>query len=238
MSGGGSASDLLPRLPRLAWWEDEEGRSGPAHMAVDECLFRARPADPVIRVYRWPAGTGSFGYAMRWEEVRRRAGAPGRQWVRRWTGGGVVLHGDDLTYTLVLPPASLPGVDASASRAVYAGVHQALARVLRMGGFDANCRARAAAGVQPGDCFRDPVEDDVEIDGRKVAGAGQRRTRDGILHQGSVRDEAASGDVMRALAEELAAEVVAMDPSRCPESGQVDRLAAARYGAHQWIEMR
>ena len=36
-------------------------------------------------------------------------------------------------------------------------------------------------------CFANPVHADVVIDGRKVAGAAQRRTRRGLLQQGSIQ---------------------------------------------------
>ena len=35
--------------------------------------------------------------------------------------------------------------------------------------------------------FANPVRDDVMMDGRKIAGAAQRRTRRGLLQQGSIQ---------------------------------------------------
>src|SRR5439155_555754 len=45
-------------------------------------------------------------------------------------------------------------------------------------------RAVTASGYS---CFANPVRADVMIDGRKVAGAAQRRTRSGLLQQGSIQ---------------------------------------------------
>src|SRR2546423_1117404 len=37
-------------------------------------------------------------------------------------------------------------------------------------------------------CFANPVRADVLLDGRKIAGAAQRRTTRGLLHQGSIQN--------------------------------------------------
>ena len=46
---------------------------------------------------------------------------------------------------------------------------------------------RTAVSASGYNCFANPVRADVMIDGRKVAGAAQRRTRAGLLQQGSVQ---------------------------------------------------
>ena len=51
-----------------------------------------------------------------------------RDLVRRWTGGGIVFHGDDLTYSIVIP-ASDPAFDES-SIAIYEKIHRALCAAL------------------------------------------------------------------------------------------------------------
>jgi lipoate-protein ligase A len=68
----------------------------------------------------------------------------------------------------------------------YRVIHAALVAALRAGGIDAQLSGTMppAAG---GECFLQPVEHDVlDAAGRKIAGAGQRRTVRGLLHQGSV----------------------------------------------------
>ena len=107
-----------------------------------------------------------------------------RDVVRRWTGGGSVLHGEDLTYSLVTPatdPASLHG-----PAAIYAALHGAIRDALRAEGSEAELAAQAAPKISDA-CFANPVRDDVMLRGRKIAGAAQRRTRGGFLHQGSIQ---------------------------------------------------
>ena len=47
--------------------------------------------------------------------------------------------------------------------------------------------APACLKAQPGQCFRGHEKFDLLWRGRKIAGAAQRRTRDGLLIQGSVQ---------------------------------------------------
>jgi lipoate-protein ligase A len=86
-------------------------------------------------------------------------------------------------------------------------------------------------------CFENPVEYDVmDAAGEKLAGAAQRRTKLGLLHQGSVAttgDSRARGELF---AERLAGswrEVeILVDENRIAE------IVASRYGRKEWLERR
>ena len=69
-------------------------------MAVDEWLLETATL-PVLRVYRWAGEWASIGYFG--EVTAARAAFPGVNLVRRWTGGGMVDHRADWTYTIVAP---------------------------------------------------------------------------------------------------------------------------------------
>ena len=75
-------------------------------MAVDFLLLQRRPAPTAIRFrhYGWrnPAFTFGFGQKAAW--VREHL-PPGERFdiCRRPTGGGIVDHRQDWTYTLVIP---------------------------------------------------------------------------------------------------------------------------------------
>ena len=138
-------------LPEVSLFEDTSPHGAALNMAIDEALLAAISA-PVLRVYRWLRPAVSFGYFERWSPIR--ADHPEREPVRRWTGGGVVLHGEDFTYSLLLPahsPAALLTPAAS-----YEVVHSALGAALADAGI--------AAGPAPGStgkvsqaCFENPV---------------------------------------------------------------------------------
>ena len=90
-------------------------------MAIDEALFDS-VAVPSIRFYRWNSPALSFGYFGKFADVANYASE--RDLVRRWTGGGVVFHGEDLTYAIVIPPSD--PVFSESSRSIYAAIHAAL----------------------------------------------------------------------------------------------------------------
>src|SRR5437764_14717369 len=90
-------------------------------MAIDEALLETAVL-PTIRFYRWRSPALSFGYFGKFSDVAIYAAE--RDLVRRWTGGGIVFHGDDLTYSSVVP-ASSP-VFAESSIAIYGKIHRAL----------------------------------------------------------------------------------------------------------------
>src|SRR4030095_721878 len=75
-------------------------RSAAMNMAIDEALLESASA-PSIRFYRWESPALSFGYFGRFADVADKASE--RDLVRRWTGGGIVFHGEDLTYSIVIP---------------------------------------------------------------------------------------------------------------------------------------
>ena len=70
------------------------------NMAIDEALLETAVI-PTIRFYRWRSPALSFGYFGKFSDVAIYAAE--RDLVRRWTGGGIVFHGDDLTYSIVIP---------------------------------------------------------------------------------------------------------------------------------------
>ncbi len=161
---------------------DDRARAGAAlNMAIDEALFE-HATIPILRFYGWRSPALSFGYFGKFADVATEMGR--RDVVRRWTGGGIVPHGEDLTYSLVTPavdPASSLGPTT-----IYAALHRAICDALREEGSKAELAARASPKISEA-CFANPVRDDVMLSGRKVAGAAQRRTRAGFLHQGSIQ---------------------------------------------------
>ncbi|MEP7071514.1 MAG: hypothetical protein ABI839_03950 [Verrucomicrobiota bacterium] len=198
-------------------------------MALDEVLLQSSQV-AILRFYRWREATVSFGYFGKVAEAR--AFAAGRAMVRRWTGGGIVPHGDDLTYSLILP-ATAPAT-ALSSPALYQHIHTTIAQCLARTGL----RATLASGSVPrrsDACFANPVLADLMLNGHKIAGAAQRRTRTGLLHQGSIQLTVDEALLRQNLAAALADEVeIAQDtPTRLLEEAK--RLAAQKYASERWL---
>jgi lipoate-protein ligase A len=154
------------------------------NMALDEALLQSAPqlGRPVLRFYGWLEPAATFGYSQSYAQIAKLTLL--RPLVRRPTGGGLVPHDADWTYSLVFPA----GHSWHQSRAVesyrraHLWVREAFAAM--------NVAASLSPGSQkeiPGQCFIGAEKDDVLWHGRKIAGAAQRRTRNGLLIQGSVQ---------------------------------------------------
>lgn len=157
-------------------------------MAVDEWLLESIVC-PVLRVYEWKGKWGSLGrFCCLNQAIDNNSSVC---WIRRSTGGGIVDHQNDWTYSLVIPETeNLARIGANES---YKQIHETLAVVLS-DRFKLVDSIEAKAGLG-GICFEKPVISDVVDNvGNKVAGAGQRRTKQGLLHQGSVIGKCESTD--------------------------------------------
>jgi lipoyl(octanoyl) transferase len=153
-------------------------------MALDEALLHAAPSlrCPVLRFYGWLEPAASFGYFQRYADVEQMTRL--RPLVRRPTGGGLVPHDADWTYSLAFPPGD-PWYALKAIES-YQRIHEWIqAAFARLG--VATELAPAVNKAQAGQCFRGHEKFDLLWRGQKIAGAAQRRTRDGLLIQGSVQ---------------------------------------------------
>src|SRR6184192_4575412 len=81
-------------------YHDAAAHSAAMNMAIDEALLEAAKV-PSIRFYSWQSPALSFGYFGKFRDVVDYVST--RDLVRRWTGGGMVFHGEDLTYSIVIP---------------------------------------------------------------------------------------------------------------------------------------
>ena len=197
------------------------------NMAVDEVLL-SHAEGPILRVYGWARPAVTFGYFERWEPVA--AAFPGREKVRRWTGGGIVPHGEDWTYSLLVPRSeAFSRVSAGES---YRLIHELLGVAMRAQGVEAGVTPLAAPKVSHA-CFENPAQYDLLAEGQKIAGAAQRRSRFGMLHQGSVQGVAMPPGFAERLAGVLARSVTPRGLST-KEIAEAQRLADAKYATDGW----
>lgn len=221
-------------------WRDA-ARDAFFNMAVDEVALEHAgelSGRVLLRIYDWETPSVSYGRS----QIRPAELADRYTLVRRPTGGGVVYHDHDLTYTLVIPAGHpITDLDRMAS---YKVVHEAIAGILHRLGLEASLKPDEQEKVDRATmrCFVSPSRFDVMgPGGTKFAGAAQRRTRSGILHQGSLLfdDEARREVVSRALPEALAAAfntgVEAWLPPRAWLT-EAEALAAAKYRSKDWLD--
>jgi lipoate-protein ligase A len=226
--------DMTKRLfGTLEVYKHQAAHSAAMNMAIDEALLEGLTV-PAVRFYRWRSSALSFGYSGRFADVAMYQGK--RDLVRRWTGGGIVFHGEDLTYSILIP-ANDAAFSKSSIR-IYEQIHRALVDALGYDGELAELLAVAAVcDRRYSDCFANPVRADVMINGRKVAGAAQRRTRRGLLQQGSIQGIDLENDLAQRFARELS-----LDRSERKLNGVIlnraRELAEQKYGTDAWLRKR
>ncbi|MBK9056688.1 MAG: lipoate--protein ligase family protein [Elusimicrobia bacterium] len=178
---------------------------GPENMAKDQALLDAAPnaAEPVVRFFRWREPTVSFGRTQKEDDARTFAASVGaRALVRRPTGGGMVLHDNDLSLSIAWRRGS-PGFPTCIKN-VYRGIHEALAAALAAEGYAVSLY-QPAPQRPPGQCFVEPVEADVMWEGKKVIGGALRVAAGGRLYQGDIQTAALGANPDRVLRRAVAA---------------------------------
>jgi lipoate-protein ligase A len=224
--------------------------SAAENMAVDFLLLQRCPAPPAVRFrhYGWRRPAFTFGYSQKIAAVRSMLPPGGTQELcRRPTGGGLVDHRDDWTYTLVAPRGHL--LEEMRASESYRAVHESLVTALRRQGIEARLQEPQATGSSgiAGSCFvrAEPFDVVRAVDGAKIAGAAQKRSKRGLLLQGSIWKPAASGtvdwdlflgDFVKALAP-LAGSPARDAPFPELEESELAGLAE-QYASPEWIEAR
>ena len=238
------------------------------NMALDFLLLQRYPVPDAARFrhYEWRTAAVTFGLsqpidyvranlpsdlsaiASATEEALAKEGLPHSfnfDLCRRPTGGGIVDHRNDWTYSLVIPRVHTL-FDAPATQA-YRDVHACLASAMRaLGQPVALEEKRHATAEGPTICFERPELHDVinTATGAKIAGAAMKRNKHGLLLQGSIEkgrvgiiDWEKFHDLFSAgLAGSLGAELA---PTLWPDlnENEVSGLIE-QYSCPEWIENR
>jgi lipoyl(octanoyl) transferase len=228
-------SPKLVAVGPASWLRLESGACAPAfNMALDDGLLETAPQQdrPVLRFYGWTEPAATFGYFQKISDLEKVT--PLRPLVRRPTGGGLVPHDADWTYSLAFPP-SHSWYDLRAEES-YARIHEWIQSAFARLGVSTEL-APCCRKERPGQCFAGHEKFDLLWLGRKIAGAAQRRTRNGLLIQGSVQPQPPG--LGRSAWEKAMEEVATREwgvqwkPFDLPESlvHQVIHLAASKYAS-------
>jgi len=211
------------------------------HMAYDEALLVGSPANSLIlRFFRWAGPDTTFGYSQSYDSAcaaarERRLDGPV---IRRATGGGVVFHDGDVTFSILFPWPEL-----SSPCVVYKNIHRGVHLGLKAIGLKSRLWSGAPApgGLEKA-CFAAPEPMDVvDDDGGKILGGALRRKASRGLYQGSLRPE-----VFGRPAEELESAIangIELEFGRIPEEPRGEWLAdleglTERYRSERWNRRR
>lgn len=147
-------------------------------------------SEPVLHFYEWEGPAITHGYFIDPAHyfILERVSEKGIQIAKRPTGGGIVLHTCDLAFSVILPVShpwitaqpveSYRHVNRVVEKAVYAFLDKReLPELL--------CKEEVSSPYKDF-CMAQPTRYDVLLKGKKIGGAAQRRTKQGLLHQGTL----------------------------------------------------
>lgn len=150
-------------------------------MAYDRRL--AAEGIPTLRLFRWTWPAVSFGFRQRppaWIHAEKLAAA-GVEAVERPTGGGVALHGSDLSCSVVAPRRA-----AAPLRGVMEQLCEGMARACRAFDVPVAWSADVAAAAPIAYCLTQESPYALTVGGRKLGGFAVRASATTWLIQGSV----------------------------------------------------
>jgi len=212
-------------------------------MAADEYFCEIMPRKYLLRFFNWAADGITFGFSQRHGEVLQKLGEEdrGSRITRRPTGGGIVFHRSDLTFSFIFYS---PG-DFN-PYATYEKLHTAINEEYAAGGVPLkilNSRGGSYAVNNPVmDCFSKPVDKDLMAGGKKVLGGALRKFSDYMLYQASFQMEDSRKD--SALHSETMTEALAkgygllFEPYSATENDldKIRKLGYNKYRSREWIE--
>lgn len=165
------------------------------NMAYDALLLEKMATghlqEPVLHLYEWDAPSATFGHFINPYDLLHADGVKecGLQLARRPTGGGMIFHVTDLAFSIVVP-ASHPAYSINVLDN-YAFVNRLVIKAVKR--FTLKRGQPTLLVQEPSSqenscnfCMAKPTKYDVMLDGRKVGGGAQRRTKHGFLHQGTI----------------------------------------------------
>lgn len=165
--------------------------SAKRNMEIDGDLLKqlSTHPHPVLHFYEWMGNAATFGYFSRPETLLNLEAAANFQLdlAKRPTGGGLVFHFTDFAFSIVVP-ASHP-LYSQNTLENYARINAVVESLIQefIGNPSKLLMEESAAETAANHfCMGKPTIYDVMIGHCKVAGAAQRRTKHGFLHQGTI----------------------------------------------------
>jgi len=149
------------------------------------------PDSPVLRVYRWKPYCISLGANQEYKSVNiKKSELEGIDIVKRPTGGRAILHAEELTYSVVYPLT-----DSASPKQIYREINLALKEGLKC--YDSLFDNIELEHTQPHfpsfykdemstPCFAVSALNELNFQGKKIAGSAQRKIGNVILQHGSI----------------------------------------------------
>lgn len=164
--------------------------TGDLNMAADQVLLNHCQADSPItlRFYSWKRPTLSLGRNQKLEQINVEwCKAHGIDLVKRSTGGQAVLHGEDLTYSIIgsVKTNHFSGGILQIYKAISAAFQKFFENIGLAPELHFNSRQQRLDKASPV-CFVFPSSYEITIQGKKLIGSAQRQTTKSFLQHGTI----------------------------------------------------
>jgi len=145
---------------------------------------------PLLHLYSWARPAATYGYFIRPEKYLdlKKTDLHHLDIARRPTGGGIVFHIWDLAFSFLMP-AGHPRFSLNTLENYQFVNGVVLEAVQSHFSLVPELIVRDAPSLSPdckNFCMAKPTQYDVVYKGLKIAGAAQRKTKQGYLHQGTI----------------------------------------------------
>lgn len=154
-------------------------------MAIDESLLKNfNEGDlPILRLYRWDENSATIGIS---QDVKQYSHiVKNNNIAKRITGGGVLFHGHDISYSLVIPSSYLENLSIKKSYEYICGFilefYKTLGLRVSFAKDNKNIELSKNEYCQVGfEAY------DILLNGKKIGGNAQRRTKKAVFQHGSI----------------------------------------------------
>ncbi|MBT7272694.1 MAG: lipoate--protein ligase family protein [Nitrospinaceae bacterium] len=170
-------------------------KTGESNMNIDRAILASCGSGeslPTLRLYSWEQPTLTVGYAQDFaKEIDiNRCQKLGIEIVRRPTGGRALLHNHEVTYSFTAPiphnkfPPSLLGAYKTVAKALLEGLKEVgvYGAVLASG----KKTTIGKHSFHSPSCLSSINHLEIEVQGAKLVGSAQRRTKKAFLQHGSI----------------------------------------------------
>ena len=197
------------------------------HMALDEAVLLDSSANAlVLRVYEWKGEACTFGFSQKYADAKA-ACKKGIEPVRRATGGGIVHHDGDVTFSLVFPWDRTCAPDAIYKN-IHRGIHQALKSRGTVNGMWSP--KEKAPGIAASCFARAEKADLVDADDNKILGGALRKRGSKGLYQGSLRVLVPEATIVDGITREFGRPLVDLHPAWILKGLELE----SRYRSAEW----
>lgn len=195
---------------------------------------------PILHFYQWKGDCATYGHFVKPSDYLNLEAAKelGLSLAKRPTGGGIVFHIWDLAFSILIP-AGHPYFSentlenyAFVNNGVLAAAESFLSEKPELIPSNAEALDPSCSRF----CMAQPTKYDVVLQGRKIAGAAQRKTKKGFLHQGTIALKMPPEEYLRKVLKSDTKVVDAMMAHTFPLLGEDEDLEEGRRALCRALE--